>query len=82
VNTLGWRVQISMDAEQIVKAEDLWNRAYPALKSSSDTTRSRGSIKLLIRYQRRPLSSGSTALISYMPAAALRLDTLGRRWTG
>ena len=43
---------------------------YASLNSISDTTRSCGSIKLLIRYRRRPSCSGSTALISYAPTAA------------
>jgi hypothetical protein len=44
---------------------------YASLNSYSDATRSCGSIKLLIRYRGRPPSSGSIALISYAPAAAL-----------
>jgi D-galactarolactone isomerase len=31
VNALGWHVQINMDAEQIVKAEDLWSRLPSAI---------------------------------------------------
>jgi hypothetical protein len=51
---------------------------YASLNSCSDATHSYGSIKLLIRYRRRPFSSGSTALISYKPAAAFRVNAEGR----
>src|ERR1700731_1306552 len=43
---------------------------YASLNSCSDARHSYGSIKLLIRYRRRPSCSGSTALISYAPTAA------------
>ena len=51
---------------------------YASLNSCSDATHSYGSIKLLIRYRRRPFSSGSTALISYKPAAAFRVNAEAR----